>query len=90
MHPHHTLLEVLRTQLDLTGLERVLLAEGECGACTCFLNGRAIYSCLMLAVEADGAEVATIEGLCPAGKLDAVQRPSWKRARCSAGSAFRA
>jgi carbon-monoxide dehydrogenase small subunit len=72
VHPHHTLLDVLRTQLDLTG-SKECCSLGECGSCTVLLNGRAICSCLMLAVEADGSEVTTIEGLAQHGKLDAVQ-----------------
>ena len=72
VHPYHTLLDVLRTQLDLTG-SKECCSLGECGSCTVLLNGRAICSCLMLAVEADGSEVTTIEGLAQHGKLDAVQ-----------------
>ncbi len=69
---HRSLLEVLRDQLDLTGT-KVCCAEGECGACTVLVDGRAINSCLMLAVEADGCEIITIEGLSTHGHLDAVQ-----------------
>lgn len=70
--PHHTLLEVLRTQLDLTGTKECC-AEGECGACTVLVNGRAINSCLMLAVEADECDVTTVEGLAVNGRLSALQ-----------------
>ncbi len=72
VHPHHTLLDVLRMDLDLTG-SKECCSLGECGACTVLLNGRAICSCLMLAVEADGCEITTIEGLAQHDKLDAVQ-----------------
>jgi carbon-monoxide dehydrogenase small subunit len=72
VHAHHTLLESLRDQLNLTGAKECCSA-GECGACTVLLNGRAVNSCLMLAVEADGAEIVTIEGLAAHGRLDALQ-----------------
>ncbi len=70
--PHHTLLDVLRKQMDLTGTKECC-AEGECGACTVLVNGRAINSCLMLALEADGCEITTIEGLALAGQLSLLQ-----------------
>lgn len=70
--PHHTLLDVLRTQLDFTGTKECC-AEGECGACTVLVNGRAINSCLMLAVEADECDVTTIEGLAVDGRLSPLQ-----------------
>ena len=69
---HHTLLEVLRDQLQLTGTKECC-AEGECGACTVLLNGRAVNSCLVLAVETDAQEVQTIEGLETDGRLAALQ-----------------
>ena len=59
---NHTLLEVLRDDIDLTGTKECCVV-GECGACTVIVNGRAMNSCLMLAVEVDGAEVVTVEGL---------------------------
>ena len=60
--PHHTLLEVLRDDLRLTGTKECCLV-GECGACTVLLDGRSVDSCLVLAIEADGGEVVTVEGL---------------------------
>ena len=70
--PHHTLLATLRDQLGLTGTKECC-SEGECGACTVLLNGRAINACLVLAAEADGDEIVTIEGLAVDGRLDALQ-----------------
>ena len=60
--PHHTLLDVLRDDLELTGTKECCLV-GECGACTVRLNGQIVDSCLVLAMEADGGEVTTVEGL---------------------------
>ena len=63
----HTLLEVVRDDLDLTGAKECCLV-GECGACTLIVDGRTVNSCLMLAVEADGADVITIEGVAVGGR----------------------
>jgi carbon-monoxide dehydrogenase small subunit len=71
--PHHTLLEVLRDDLGLTGTKECCLV-GECGACTVRLDGRIVDSCLVLAVEADGGEVTTVEGLTPEGTLSPLQQ----------------
>jgi len=71
--PHHTLLEVLRDDLELTGTKECCLV-GECGACTVRLEGRIVDSCLVLAVEADGREVTTVEGLGPEGSLNRLQQ----------------
>ena len=59
---HHTLLDVLRDDLGLTGAKECCLV-GECGACTVILDGRTVDSCLVLAAEADGSEITTVEGL---------------------------
>jgi carbon-monoxide dehydrogenase small subunit len=71
--PHHTLLEVLRDDLELTGAKECCLV-GECGACTVRLDGRIVDSCLVLAVEADGGEITTVEGLAPEGTLAPLQQ----------------
>jgi aerobic-type carbon monoxide dehydrogenase small subunit (CoxS/CutS family) len=68
-----TLLDVIRDEVGLTGTKNGCGA-GECGACTVLLNGTPVNSCLMLAHEADGQEVTTIEGLAAGGALDPVQR----------------
>jgi aerobic carbon-monoxide dehydrogenase small subunit len=71
-----TLADFLREDLDLTGTH-VACEHGVCGACTIIVNGRAVRSCLMLAVQADGCEVTTIEGLAPEGELGTVQQAMW-------------
>ena len=73
VEPHHSLLASLRDQLSLTGTKECC-AEGECGACTVLLNGRAVNACLVLAVECDGEDVVTIEGLGSNGQLDPLQQ----------------
>jgi carbon-monoxide dehydrogenase small subunit len=67
-----TLLEVLRDILGLTGAKEAC-GVGECGACTVVINGKAVYSCLQLAIDAVGKKVLTIEGLAKRAKLDRVQ-----------------
>ena len=70
---HHTLLDVLRDDLELTGTKECCLV-GECGACTVILDGRTVDSCLVLAVEADGREVTTVEGLADERGLSPLQQ----------------
>jgi len=70
--PSWTLLETVREQLRLTGAKEGC-GTGDCGACSMLVNGRLITSCLMLAVQADGSEVTTIEGLATNGTLHPVQ-----------------
>jgi carbon-monoxide dehydrogenase small subunit len=69
---HHTLLEVLRDEVGLTGTKECCVV-GECGACTVLVDGHSVNSCLMLAVEADGTAVTTVEGLAVDGHLDPLQ-----------------
>ncbi len=69
---HHTLLQVLREQLVLTGTKNGCEA-GECGACAVLMNGEPVNSCMVLAPEADGAAITTIEGLAHDSELDPLQ-----------------
>lgn len=71
--PHHTLLDVLRDDLELTGTKECCVV-GECGACTVIVDGRSVNSCLMLAAEADGCEIITVEGLAAEGRLSLLQK----------------
>jgi xanthine dehydrogenase YagT iron-sulfur-binding subunit len=68
VEPRVTLLDALRDRLDLTGAKKVC-DRGTCGACTVLLDGKAVYSCTMLAIEAQGHEILTIEGLAPEGEM---------------------
>ena len=68
VEPRVTLLDALRDRLDLTGAKKVC-DRGTCGSCTVLVDGKAVYSCSMLALEAQGREILTIEGLAPEGEL---------------------
>ena len=81
---HHTLLDVLRDDLGLTGTKECCVV-GECGACTVIVDGRAVNSCLMLAVEADGSEVTTVEGLGTDGRLSRLQEAFWDEGAAQCG-----
>jgi carbon-monoxide dehydrogenase small subunit len=72
VEPRHTLLKVLRENLGLTGTKKGC-DTGDCGTCTVLLNGRPVNSCLVLAVEANGAEITTIEGLAKENELHPIQ-----------------
>lgn len=71
--PRETLLEVLRNRLDITGPKPVC-EHGSCGACTVHLDGKAVYACMMLAIQAQGKAIRTIEGLAQGEKLHPVQQ----------------
>ena len=68
-----TLLEVLRENIGLTGTKKGC-GEGNCGSCTVIIDGKAINACLILAIEAQGKEIYTIEGLAKGGKLHPLQQ----------------
>ena len=70
--PWRTLAELLRDELRLTGT-KIGCETGDCGACTVWLDGVTVNSCLVLAVEADGAQVTTVEGLAHGSDLDPLQ-----------------
>jgi xanthine dehydrogenase YagT iron-sulfur-binding subunit len=71
VEPRVTLLDALRTHLDMTGAKKVC-DRGVCGACTVILDGRAVYACNVLAVEAEGHQIETIEGMGTHGELHPV------------------
>ena len=78
VEPRRLLVQVLREDLDLTGTH-VGCDTSQCGACTVHVDGRAVKSCTMLAVQADGSEVTTIEGLATNGELHPIQQAFWEK-----------
>lgn len=72
LEPRVTLLDALRNRLDLTGAKKVC-DRATCGACTVIVDGQPVYSCTLLAVEAEGRDITTVEGLGRPGKLNSVQ-----------------
>ena len=77
VEPRTLLVHFIREELDLTGTHVGCETSG-CGACTVLLDGRAVKSCTMFAVQADGADVTTVEGLAKDGKLHPIQEGFWE------------
>jgi len=73
LEPRVTLLDALRDQFELTGAKRVC-DRGTCGACTVLLDGKAVYSCSLLAIDVQGRQITTVEGLGEPGNLHPVQQ----------------
>ncbi|PYT13843.1 MAG: hypothetical protein DMF51_09830 [Acidobacteria bacterium] len=73
VEPRVTLLDVLRDRLDLTGTKKIC-DRGECGGCAVLLDGRPVYSCMMLALDARGRSITTIEGIAPKSGLHPLQQ----------------
>jgi xanthine dehydrogenase YagT iron-sulfur-binding subunit len=73
VEPRVTLLDAMRNRLDLTGPKKVC-DRATCGACTVLLDGKPIYSCTLLAIEAEGREITSIEGIGAPSKLSALQK----------------
>jgi aerobic-type carbon monoxide dehydrogenase small subunit (CoxS/CutS family) len=82
--PDTTLLAAVREQLDLTGSKEVC-DRGACGACTVLVDGKSVNSCLMLAIDAVGKKVVTVEGLAKDGKLNHVQQAFADNDACQCG-----
>ena len=77
VEPRTLLVYLLRETLGLTGTH-IGCQTGQCGACTVLLDGEAVKSCMVLAVQAEGRDVTSIEGLAPAGTLHPVQQAFWE------------
>ncbi len=84
IEPNKTLLNMIREDLNLTGAKEGCGA-GECGSCTIIVDGKAVNSCMMLAVEADGKNIITVEGLAKNGVLDTLQETFIKNAALQCG-----
>ena len=78
VEPRRLLVQVLREDLNLTGTH-IACDTSQCGACTVHVDGRAVKSCTMLAVQADGSTVKTIEGMATNGTLHPLQQAFWEQ-----------
>jgi carbon-monoxide dehydrogenase small subunit len=78
VEPRRLLVQLLREEFDLTGTH-VGCDTSQCGACTVHVDGQAVKSCTMLAVQADGGSVTTIEGMAPDGGLHPLQNAFWEK-----------
>jgi carbon-monoxide dehydrogenase small subunit len=78
VEPRMLLVHYLRETLDLTGTH-IGCDTSQCGACTVMLDGQSVKACTVLAVQADGSEVTTIEGLAPEGSLHPIQEGFWEK-----------
>ena len=82
--PYDTMLDILRNQLNLTGSKEVC-SSGDCGACSVTLNDRLVCSCLMLAAEAEGQKIRTIEGMTENGNFHVLQQKFLEHAALQCG-----
>jgi len=78
VEPRRLLVQLIREDFNLTGTH-VGCDTSQCGACTIHVDGQAVKSCTMLAVQADGASVTTIEGMAPDGGLHPIQQAFWEK-----------
>ncbi|MFC1909412.1 (2Fe-2S)-binding protein [Chloroflexota bacterium] len=86
VRPTETLADVLREKLGITGT-KIMCNEGECGSCTVLMDGKPVLSCLMLAVECEGKEIITIEGIADpeTGELHPIQKAFVERSGMQCG-----
>ena len=84
IEPQERLIDLLRNRLRLTGAKESC-GEGECGACTVIMDGAAVTSCSVLAFQARGSNILTIEGLAPLGEMDVIQKAFVKNGAIQCG-----